>query len=1131
MRCFRNPLAWAALLALSCSSPTGVDGSAGLDVAAVSVDPSASTLIVGTDLPLRASVMDVDGNVVPNVPVVWTVRDPAIAAVSAAGVVTGRAVGSTQVAASAGGRSAVASITVQLPPVATVAVQPATPSLLVGASVTLSTTLADAAGAVLTNRAVTWVSSDPGVATVTDVGLVAAIAPGTATITATSEGKTGVARVTVTPVPLATVAVQPSAVSLTAGGTATLTPVMTDVNGAPASRPVTWTSSDTRIAGVSAAGIVTGAAPGTATITAESEGKTGTATVTVTSVPAASVTVEPATVTVQSLRTTTLTATVKDAAGNVLAGRAVKWASSNLLVATVSESGVVTGLLPGTATISAAVDGKSGSTTVTVTLVPVASVAVQPKTASLTVGQTIPLHAVVTDANNAVTDRSVTWASDNEAVAKVSLNDGVVTALAPGKAIVTATSEGKADAATVTVALAPVASVVVSPPNNAIAIGQTTTLSASVTDIRGVPVVRPVEWGSSNNSVAVVSLNGVVTGMSAGSVTITATSEGIKGTASVTVTTVPVASVTVQPTTANLFVGQTTVLQATVTDANGTVVADRPVNWLSSNSLVATVSETGVLTAVAPGSATISASAGGKSGSASVVVTLVPVASVVLAPPAATVIAGQTTTLVPTIRDANGAQVTRPISWATNNSAVATVSSTGVVTAVAPGDATITATSEGKSGNATVTVVPVPVGTVTVTPATKSLVAGSTTTLAVVVKDANGTTVTNRVVTWSTSDPLVATVSPTGVVTAVAPGAATITATSEGKSDGSAITVTPVPVANVTVEPPTMTLTVGQTAAATAVVKDANGNVLTGRVVTWISSNPLIATVSATGVVTGVARGGPVFITASSENRNGSTAVTVTEIPVGSVSVPATATLVAGQSTTLTAVVKDANGAVLTDRVVTWSSSNTNVATVSQTGVVKSLITGEATITATTEGKSGSTALTVTPAAVGSVTLQPSTPTVVSSSTVTITATVKDINGTTVTDRVVTWKSSNDAVATVSASGVVTGLKAGTATITATSESKSGTATVTVVPGPAATVTVAPAAATVKDGAFVQLGASAVDARGNPITGRAFTWTSSNGGVATVSSSGRVTGRKPGVATITATLDGADDTSQITVTP
>src|SRR5689334_8310096 len=102
MRRFRSslaPVVWAALFALSCSNPTGVDRSAVVDVASVRVDPPTSTVILGAEVTLHAAVMDVDGSVVPDAPVVWTVRDPDIASVSSAGVVTGRAVGSTQVAA------------------------------------------------------------------------------------------------------------------------------------------------------------------------------------------------------------------------------------------------------------------------------------------------------------------------------------------------------------------------------------------------------------------------------------------------------------------------------------------------------------------------------------------------------------------------------------------------------------------------------------------------------------------------------------------------------------------------------------------------------------------------------------------------------------------------------------------------------------------------------------------------------------------------------------------------------------------------------------------------------------------------------------------------------------------------
>jgi phosphatidylinositol-3-phosphatase len=110
----------------------------------------------------------------------------------------------------------------------------------------------------------------------------------------------------------------------------------------------------------------------------------------------------------------------------------------------------------------------------------------------------------------------------------------------------------------------------------------------------------------------------------------------------------------------------------------------------------------------------------------------------------------------------------------------------------------------------------------------------------------------------------------------VAAGSATITATSEGKSGTSAITVTAVPVASVTVTPATASVPAGGTVQLTATPKDANGNPLTGRTITWQSSNSAIASVNGSGLVTGVATGGPVTITATSEGQSGTSAVTVT---------------------------------------------------------------------------------------------------------------------------------------------------------------------------------------------------------------------------------------------------------------
>jgi hypothetical protein len=160
----------------------------------------------------------------------------------------------------------------------------------------------------------------------------------------------------------------------------------------------------------------------------------------------------------------------------------------------------------------------------------------------------------------------------------------------------------------------------------------------------------------------------------------------------------------------------------------------------------------------------------------------------------------------------------------------------------------------------------------------------------------------------------------------------------------------------------------------TGTALDATGAPLTGRVVTWASGNTAVATVSTSGLVTGVAAGGPVTITATSEGKTGSATVTVIAVaPVASVTVsPANGSVQAGSTYQLTATPKDASGTPLTGRVVTWSSGNTAVATVSPSGLVTGIAAGgPVTITALSEGKSGTATITVTtpppPAACGAV--------------------------------------------------------------------------------------------------------------------------------------------------------------------
>ena len=268
-----------------------------------------------------------------------------------------------------------------------------------------------------------------------------------------------------------------------------------------------------------------------------------------------------------------------------------------------------------------------------------------------------------------------------------------------------------------------------------------------------------------------------------------------------------------------------------------------------------------------------------------------------------------------------------------------------------------------------------------------------------------------------------------------------------------AATAPPVSSVVVTLATPSIVLgTVGD--QATAVVKDASGNVLQGRTVTWQSSNIAVATVSASGVITTVGVGTST-ITATSEGQSGGALLTVAQVPVATV----TATLGAGTITLgtvgdqATAVVKDASGNVLLGRIVTWQSSNIAVATVSASGVITTVGVGTSTITATSEGRSGGALLTVNPVPVSTVT------TTLAAGTITLgtigdqaTAVLKDASGNVLQGRTVTWQSSNIAVATVNATGVITTVGAGTSTITATSEGQSGGALLTVTSAAAQTI-------------------------------------------------------------------------------
>lgn len=262
------------------------------------------------------------------------------------------------------------------------------------------------------------------------------------------------------------------------------------------------------------------------------------------------------------------------------------------------------------------------------------------------------------------------------------------------------------------------------------AIGATANLSASLTMSSGSPTSPTVQWSSSNPSVATVAgagVNATVTAVASGTVIITATSGDKSGAASITVEIPPtITSVTVAPTTQTLTAaGATVTLTATVMTSSG-IATSPTVAWISSNPAVATVTGSGTngnginatVTAVSNGSTTISATSADRSGTATITVNLpvvVPVASITISKAPDYMLTSETAQLTAVTRAADGTVLTgRPISWSTSSSLSATVSTSGLVTAIAPYDSVrITATSEGKSATTATIVYATPLRRVT----------------------------------------------------------------------------------------------------------------------------------------------------------------------------------------------------------------------------------------------------------------------------------------------------------------------------------------------------------------------------------------------------------------------------------
>jgi uncharacterized protein YjdB len=670
--------------------------------------------------------------------------------------------------------------------------------VVAGSTLQLSATVAPSDA---TNKAVTWSTDASGVATVDASGVVTGVAAGSVTITATTTSGGHTASVTLNVVAsyvqITDVAVQrarnaPYKVSETLQMSYTYLPVNSTDNR------ITWSTTNAAVATVDASGLVTFVGVGTVTITATSVDNPGAAAGSyngfyvygASDVLPTGLAVSPSSATVAIDATEALAAV---ATPDNTTDKRVTWSSSNTAVATVDASGVVTAVAAGLATITATcvTDGTITATaaiTVPTPTVPVSGVSVSGSSLAMTVGgSTQSLTATVSPAG--ASNKAVSWSSSNATVATVDAS-GVVTAVSNGSATITATSVAdatKAGSYGPIVITTPVSSVTVSAAGGATTVSTNATLQMSAAVLPETASSPTVTWSIvssvSATGTTINSSTGLLSaGEVGGTVAIRATAGGVNSTNYTVTIAAPVLVTSISVSGSSLAMtvgGSTQTLTAAVSPGNA---ANKALAWSSSNTAVATVSVSGVVTAVANGSATITATATDGStvaGSYSTITVTTLVSSVAIADASGATSKtltdrGQTVQLVATVSPVGASNTA--ITWASSNTAVATVSVSGLVTAVDSGSATITATSvEGsKVSNAYSLTVSIPVASVDISGP-----------LTMMVGDVSGWSLsflpayaTNQTTTWTATG--VITVSSSGSVTAVSAGSGTLKATVGG---------------------------------------------------------------------------------------------------------------------------------------------------------------------------------------------------------------------------------------------------------------------------------------------------------------------------------------------------------------
>ncbi|MCP4680167.1 MAG: hypothetical protein GY854_32670, partial [Deltaproteobacteria bacterium] len=545
----------------------------------------------------------------------------------------------------------------------------------------------------------------------------------------------------------------------------------------------------------------------------------------------------------------------------------VTWSSSALGIATISPTGLAVGVAPGTSTITAVVDGVSGTSQLTVTAALLTAIEVTPVNSSIPMAtnQQFVATGIFSDDSNQDLSGTVNWTSSVPAVATIA-DGGMATGVNTGVAMITASFDGQSGSTELTVTAAALVSIEVDPTNPSIANGteQQFTAVGHYTDESVLTITDQVTWTSSSTIVATISNEtadkGLSSAASEGTTTITAALDGIDGSTALTVTAAVLVSIEVTPVDPSVALGidEDFVATGIYSDATNQDLTDQ-VTWTSSNEAVATISNAagteGHATSLAVGDTVVTATLDAIAGEMTLVVTAAELVSVEITPDEHSVPLGvdQQFTLTGTFTDGTEDDLTVDTTWSSTNEAAVFISNAegneGFATTLTAGASTIGASHGGLSDTTLFTVTAAELVEIIIEPGDPSIPLGLTIDLDArgIYTDASDAIITADVV-WDTGDDGIATIDNggnKGRVTSVSAATTTVTATLDAIESTTNLEIRDAELVSIEVEPVNTVVAMGLTEQYTATghYTDLSEQDITADV-NWGTSDPFFAVVS-----------------------------------------------------------------------------------------------------------------------------------------------------------------------------------------------------------------------------------------------------------------------------------------------